>query len=78
MEQNSISSNHPPSFIGRKHKAENNIKSLLQTSDIDISTTVEKVFNCEWGVTLSSPDAGQNREEKIVNKLFECAGCPRS
>jgi len=28
------------------------------------------MFNCEWVVTLSSPDAGQNREERTVNKLI--------
>ena len=28
------------------------------------------MFDCEWGVTPFSPDAGQNREERIVNKLI--------
>jgi hypothetical protein len=27
--------------------------------------------NCDWGVTPSLPDAGQNKEERTVNKLFE-------
>jgi len=30
------------SFIGRKRKAENNTKSLLEISDIDLSTTADK------------------------------------
>ena len=44
--------------------------SLLEISDIDLSTTSEKMFNFEWVVTLSSHDAGQNREERLVNKLI--------
>lgn len=32
------------------------------------------MFNWKGGVKLSSPDAGQNREEGLVNKLFEYMG----